>query len=244
MVIFDEAIQTHHFKLIIMSHFQKVKFVYLFLFFSMVCIRNSWSQFREFKLSIKGDTINAVTMDGQRTGKWVIEVGDHRSEAGFVEEGVYKKGQKDGVWRRYNHQGDLLAMENFLAGEKAGLQQYFTFLGELEHEENWKAYDPEHPYDTILIYGTGSGEIIGTKVVKAEPYSVKDGEWRYYEEGTGRMLRKETWSNNNIVDPNAQVQKNTVPAYVKPKETPKTPEMLEWERKNRGKKVVDGRTGL
>lgn len=227
-----------------MSFIQKTKVVYLFLFFSSAFFLVGRSQYKEFKISIKGDTINAVAMDGNRTGKWVIEVGPQRSEAGFVEEGVFKKGQKDGYWRRYNHQGDLLAIENYLAGEKAGLQQYFTFLGDLEHEENWKAYDPEHPYDTILIYGTGSGEIIGTKVVKAEAYSVKDGEWRYYEEGTGRLLRKETWSNNNIVDPNAQVKKSTAPVYVKPKEAPKTPEMLEWERKNRGKKVVDGRTGL
>lgn len=227
-----------------MKSCNNTKFVFLAVLFSLSFFIGAHAQYKEFKISIKGDTINAVTTEGLRTGKWVIEVGALRSEAGFVDEGMYKKGMKEGVWRRYNHQGDLLAIENYLAGEKAGLQQYFTFLGDLEHEENWKAFDPEHPYDTILIYGTGSGEIIGTKVVKADPYSVKDGEWRYYEEGTGRLLRKETWSNNNIVDPNAPPAQARRPEYVKPKEAPKTPEMLEWERKNRGKKIVDGRTGL
>jgi hypothetical protein len=138
--------------------------------------------------------------------------------------------------------GDLLSVENYIYGGKAGLQQYFTFLGELEHEENWKGYNPDAPYDTIAVYGTGSGEIVDYKIVKAQPYSVKDGEWRYFE--SGRLIRTEQWSNNNIVNPNAPKVVTGKKPYVKPEKVEKTPTMLDWEKKHRGKKYVEGATHL
>lgn len=211
---------------------------FLFLFISTIVS----AQYKDFSLNQIGDTINATNNAGQKVGKWVIEVGELRGEPGYVEEGVYKKGEKHGYWRRYSTLGDLLAVENFIYGGKAGLQQYFTFLGELEHEENWKGYNPDAPYDTIPVYGTGSGEIVDYKIVKAQPYSVKDGEWRYYE--AGRLIRTEQWSNNNIVNPNAPKVVAGKKPYVKPEKVEKTPAMLDWEKKHRGKKYVEGATHL
>ncbi len=204
---------------------------------------SSIAQHKEFKLTSTGDTINIVTKDGKKEGKWVIQVGELRGNPGYDEEGIYRKGEKDGYWRRYSAQGDLLAVENYKLGGKDGLQQYFNYLGDIEREEMWKGYNPDAPYDTIAVYGTGSGEIVDFKIVKAEPYSVKDGEWKYYEPGSGRLLRSEKWERNNLINPNA---KKVDAAYAKPKKVDKTAEMLEWERKNKGKKGVvrDGRTGM
>jgi len=201
------------------------------------------AQYKEYRLNPKGDTINAVDKEGLRVGKWVTETAELRGEPGFVEEGLYKKGQKEGFWRRYSTQGDLLSVEHYLAGGKDGLQQYFNYLGALEREENWRGYNPEDPYDTIPVYGTGSGEIIDFKIVKAEPYSVKDGEWRYFDPGTGRVVRTEQWSRNNLVNPQAAKAK-TPPKYVKPDKVEKTAEMQAWELKHRGKKYTEGRTSL
>jgi hypothetical protein len=78
--------------------------------------------------------------------------------------------------------------------------------------------------------------------VKAQPYSVKDGEWRYYE--GGRLLRTEQWSNNNIVNPNAPKVATGKKPYVKPEKVDKTPTMMDWEKKHRGKKYVEGATHL
>jgi len=214
----------------------------LFAFIFIASISPATAQLKSYQLNPQGDTINAINKEDQKVGKWVIEVGELRGEPGYVEEGMYKKGEKHGFWRKYTTQGDLLAVENFILGGKDGLQQYFNFLGDLEREENWRGYNPDAPYDTIAVYGTGSGEIVDYKLVKAAPYSIKHGEWRFYEPGTGRLLRKEQWSNNNIVNPNAP--KTAAKNYVKPDKVEKTPDMLEWERKNRRKKVVDGRTGL
>jgi hypothetical protein len=215
----------------------------VFLFFVLLTINpKTNAQYKSFQLNANGDTINAINNAGQKVGKWVIEVPELRGEPGYVEEGIYKKGEKDGYWRRYSTMGDLIALESYLMGGKFGTQQYFNYLGDLEHEENWRAYNPDAPYDTIAIYGEGNGEIVDFKIVKAVPYSVKDGEWRYYEPGSGRVIRTETWDRNVLVNPNAP--KTAAVPQPKKDKIDKTPEMLQWEKKNKGKKGVmrDGRT--
>jgi antitoxin component YwqK of YwqJK toxin-antitoxin module len=203
---------------------------------------NSFGQWKEYKLNEKGDTINAVSKAGLKEGKWVNRVAELRGEPGYEEEGIYVKGEKDGYWRRYSLEGDLLAVENYKKGGKDGLQQYFTFLGELIREESWKGYDPDAPFDTVAVYGTASNEIVEYKIVKAEQYSVKNGDWRYYDPATGGLIRTEHWELNNIRKPAAA----TAAVSTERKKPEKTAEMIEWERKNKGKKNVirDGRTGL
>ncbi|HMJ47660.1 MAG TPA: hypothetical protein VK498_10030 [Ferruginibacter sp.] len=210
-----------------------------FAFFS-----TGMAQYKTFSLNSKGDTINAVTQKGVKHGKWVIHVDELRGEPGFEEEGIFKNGVKEGIWRKYNLEGDLVAIEHFKNGGKHGLQQYYTYLGDLVREESWKGYDPDAPYDTIAVYGTGSNEIVDYRIVKAEQYSVKNGEWKYYDPGTGQLVKTEQWERNNLVLPEAP--KKDVVANVKKKEVAKTTQMLEWEKKNRGKKKVvrDGKTGL
>lgn len=205
---------------------------------------NAGAQYKEFKLNAKGDTINIITKDGVKEGKWVIKVAELRGEPGYDEEGIYSNGVKEGFWRRYTADGDLLAVENFKRGGKHGVQQYFTFLGEPIRDESWKGYDPEAPYDTIPVYGTGSNEIVEFKIVKAEQYSVKQGEWRYYDPATGAVQRTEQWERNNLVNPGSTTA--SVTAIDRKKKPEKTAEMIEWERKNKGKKgaIRDGRTGL
>ena len=209
-----------------------------------VLINSSFAQLKDYKLNAKGDTINAINQKGEKQGKWVVHTDEIRGEPGYEEEGMYKKGVKDGFWRRYSLQGDLIAVEHYILGGKDGLQQYFSYLGDLVREENWKGYNPDSPYDTIAVYGTGSGEIIDYKIVKAEPYSVKDGEWKYYEPGSGRIIKTEQWVRNNLVEPNAP--KPAAIASDKPKKVEKTAQMTEWEKKNKGKKKAlrDGRTGM
>lgn len=206
-------------------------------------VGNTFSQNKEYKIGPNGDTINTVNKNGLKVGKWVHEVPALREEPGYVEEGFYVKGQKDSIWRIYNWGGDLIAVENYKLGGKSGIQQYYNYLGDLEREENWRPYNPEDPYDTIAVYGEGNGEIVDYKIVKAETYSVKDGEWKYYEPGSGRVLRTETWDRNYLVTPKGS--KSQVKTYYqKSEKVEKTQEMIEWEKKNGKKKVIDGRTNL
>ena len=198
------------------------------------------SQYKDFRLSPEGDTLNAIDKNDKKQGRWVIHVDELRGEPGFEEEGVFKDGQKDGYWRKYNLDGDLIAVEHYKLGGKDGVQQYFSFLGELQREESWRGYNPDSPYDTIAVYGSGSNEIVDFKIVKAEPYSVKQGTWKYYDQG--QIVKTEEWERNNLVVPKSKVASS---APAKKKEVEKTPEMLKWELQNKGKKKVlrDGQTG-
>ncbi len=211
----------------------------LFLFFI-----SGKAQYKTFKLTENRDTINAIDKNDLKQGKWVIHIDEVRGEPGYEEEGIFKNDKKEGIWRLYNLTGDIIGVENYKLGGKDGLQQYYTYLGDLYREENWRGYNPDAPFDTIAVYGTGSNEIIDYKIVKAEQYSVKHGEWRYYEPTTGRLVKSEKYDRGLLEKPAGQ----TTPAVVvkeKTKKPDKTPEMLEWEKKNKGKKKVlrDGKTG-
>jgi len=203
------------------------------------------AQYKSFKLNADGDTLNAITNSGLKQGKWVIHVDEIRGEPGYEEEGIFAKNKKEGIWRLYNLTGDLIGVENYKLGGKDGVQQYYTYLGDLVREESWRAYNPDAPFDTIPIYGIGSNEILEFKIVKAEQYSVKHGEFKYYEPGTGILMKTEKYDRGLLVTPGAPVVPLTT-VTEKPKKIEKTPEMLEWEKKNKGKKKVvrDGRTVL
>jgi antitoxin component YwqK of YwqJK toxin-antitoxin module len=212
--------------------------IMLFLFYM-----NGVAQYKTYQLTAGGDTLNAIDNNDMKQGKWVIHVEPLRGEPGFEEEGVFKNNNKEGVWRKYSLAGDIIAVEFYKLGGKDGLQQYYTYLGDLIREESWRGYDPDAPYDTIAVYGEGNNEIMEYKIVKAEQYSVKHGEWKYYDAGTGRLVKVEKYERGHLETPGGNT-KTVVAPVEKKKEVEKTPEMIEWEKKNKGKKKVvrDGRT--
>jgi hypothetical protein len=222
--------------------------VIIFFCINFIFLQQATAQLKSFKISERGDTINKIDKKNMKQGKWVLRTEELRGEPGFEEEGRYKDDAKEGIWRKYNLQGDPVGFETYLHGGKDGLQQYYSPLGELIREENWRGYNPDAPYDTIAVYGTGSNEIIDYKIVKASQYSVKHGIWKYYETVTGRLLKTEEWKGNNLVLPNTpktEMAGGKSLGGVK-KVVAKTPEMLEWEKKNKGKKkaIRNGETGL
>jgi antitoxin component YwqK of YwqJK toxin-antitoxin module len=216
------------------------KIIVLFLALQFIFFKAD-AQNKSFKISVKGDTINAIDYKGLKQGKWVIHVDPLRGEPGYEEEGIFVNNLKEGNWRKYSLQGDLVALENYKKGDKDGLSRYFTSLGDLVREENWRAYNPDEPYDTIPIYGTGNNEIISYKIVKAEPYSVKDGDWTYYDPTSGTIIKSEKYDRGHLVTPQVtDVVKDEPMKKIVPKE------VLEYQKKNSHKKhikVRDGATG-
>jgi len=208
-----------------------------FLFFM-----SGQAQYKSYQLNAEGDTLNAIDKNDKKQGKWVIHVESIRGEPGYEEEGIFKNNNKEGIWRKYSLVGDIIAVEFYKLGGMDGVQQYYTYLGDLIREESWRAYNPDAPYDTVAVYGTGSNEIIEYKLVKAETYSVRHGEWKYYDAGTGRLIKLEKYERGHLEKPGEKTK--TAAVVEKKKEVEKTPEMMEWEKKNKGKKKVvrDGRT--
>ncbi len=206
------------------------------------------AQYTTFKISPKGDTLNAVDKKGLKQGKWVNTVAELRGNPGYEEEGWYKDDKKQGPWRKYNETGDLIALENYRLGGKDGNQEYFNFLGSLERHEEWRGYNPDAPYDTIAVYGSGNNEIVDYKIVKAEQYSVPHGDWKYFDQN-GHITKLETYDRGRLLNDNAA--KNTAVVKTtpdKPKEKVKTKEILEYEKKYSKKKRSqmerEGKTSL
>ena len=204
-------------------------------------------QNKSFILSPKGDTLNKVDKNNLKQGKWVISMPELRGEPGYDEEGFYKDDKKNGSWRKYNVTGDILAVENYRIGGKEGVQEYFTYLGDLERHEEWKGYNPDAPYDTIAVYGEGNNIVSKYKLVKAEQYSIPNGEWKYYAPG-GKLIKFETYDHGRLLKNNEAAKVVVATTDEKPKAAGKTKEILEYEKKyskNKRKKLErDGKTGL
>jgi antitoxin component YwqK of YwqJK toxin-antitoxin module len=205
------------------------------------------AQYKTFELSKNGDTLNAVDKNDMKQGKWINSMPELRGEPGYEEEGLYKNNEKTGLWRKYNLNGDLIAIENYRFGGKDGTQEYYSFLGNLERREQWRGYNPDAPYDTVAVYGEGNNEIIDYKIVKAQQYSVRHGEWEYFD-GGGRIVKTENYDRGQLLkDPEPATAAAASPA-TKPKSKEKTKEILEYEKKYSKKKRAqmerDGKTSL
>jgi hypothetical protein len=208
------------------------------------------AQYKNYKLTSKGDTINIVDKNDLRQGRWVVKVDGVRGEPGYEEEGVYKDGKKEGVWRAYTSMGDLFAIERYRWGNKDGINQYYDIAG-LTRQESWKAVNPDNPFDTVDVYDPIDPTKIRRQVVKIEGTSVKHGTWKYFDSRSGTVTSTEKYFLDKKEDPMQKAMagegsstdstnSKTTKAPVKPK--PK--EVLDFEKKIGKKKikVIDGRT--
>lgn len=223
------------------------------LFFAFILLSLSGiAQYKSYKLTAKRDTINIVDQNDLRQARWVIKVPGVRGEPGYDEEGIYKNGKKEGIWRLYTTMGDLYAVEGYRWGNKDGISQYYNIAG-LVRQESWKAVNPDNPYDTIDVPDLADPYKITRRVIKIEGTAVKHGQWKYFESGTGALIKTDTYFLDKLQDPNARLlagdasatadssQQKTTKAPVKTK--PQA--VLDFEKKNAGKKkvkVIDGRT--
>ncbi len=231
---------------------------FLTLFFSL----GAQAQWKEFKLTKKGDTINRVDQRGLRQGPWIVRVEPIRGEPGYEEEGIYYDGRKEGSWRRFNLEDDVIAEENYHYDMKHGKCKYYLPTGELLREESWRAIDPQHPYDTVAVRDIDDpSKILKYVVQKVEPKSYMHGTWTYYNTLTGNVDNTEEYVMNRLkadieaeaaaaaddMAPSSAGKGKTAAADGKEKKPmPKPQAILDYEKKNSGKKKVkvrDGSTG-
>lgn len=225
------------------------------LFFSLA----SNAQWKSYDFLGK-DTINRVDMQGLKQGPWIVRVEALRGERGYEEEGFFENDLKEGVWKRFSLEGDCIAIENYSYGMKNGKCIYFTNAGEPLREESWRAIDPKSPYDTVDVRDVDDPTLIVRKeIVKVDPKSYKHGTWTFYNTYTGTVESTEQWVMNRPkeeVDAEATAaeddlapidptRKTTVKKDDK-KPAPKPQAILDYEKKNSGKKKIkvrDGSTG-
>jgi len=225
----------------------------LFIFISA----NAFGQWKDYIISVKGDTLNRVDMNGKKQGPWWIKVESLRGERGYEEEGYFIDNRKEGLWKRYSLMGDKIAEENYRWGNKNGKCSYYTFNSGLLREESWKAVNPDNPYDTVDVYDLNDPtKVIDRVRIKLEGYSLKHGEWTFYDPIEGTILKTERyWLDKPAASANttAGVDDDLQPIDISKSKTDtsakkvaKPQAILDYEKKNSGKKKIkvrDGKTG-
>lgn len=216
------------------------------------------AQWKSYKLTDGGDTLNRVDLNGFKQGPWIVKVEPLRGERGYEEEGYYLNDLKEGIWKRFSLIGDCIAIENFKYGMKHGKCFYFTNAGEPLREESWRAIDPQSPYDTVDVRDVDDpSKIIRKQIVKVEPKSYKHGTWTYYNTITGTIESTEQWVMSRpkeevdaeitaLEDDLAPIDPTKKTAKKDDKKLEKPQAVLEYEKKNSGKKKIkvrDGSTG-
>ena len=226
----------------------------IFILFLFISFTGS-AQWKSYKLTPRGDTINAIDMNGKKQGPWVNVMPPLRGEPGYEEQGFYLNDQKDGRWQLFSEQGDLLALENYKWGNKHGRNMYFTRTGQPMREETWKAVNPANPYDTVDVYDLNDPDkIIDRVVVRLEGVTLRHGTWKYFEPDYGTIVKTEEFFLDKLkpkgnVDDLAPIDvgDGTVKSDTTGKKAMTKPQaILDYEKKNSGKKKIkvrDGRTG-
>jgi hypothetical protein len=227
--------------------------VVLFLFNSI----NGFGQWKDFVIGAKGDTLNRVDMLGKKQGPWAIHVDELRGERGYEEEGYFENDQKTGNWKKYSLEGVKIAEENYSWGKLNGRQQYFTYNGGLLREESWRAMDPKVAFDTVAVYDLkDASKVIDWVVVKNEGVALKHGKWNYYDPREGTIEATEFYVMNKLRTEGDEfigdddirpigISKSKSDTAGK-KTVTKPQAVLDYEKKNSGKKKIkvrDGSTG-
>lgn len=231
------------------------KFIYTKVFLLVALVFNHEmvdAQCKTYLIGTKGDTLNCTDSKGLKQGVWIEKTPELRGNAGFDEEGMYKDGRKEGTWRRFSLQGDVEYVQQYRWGLLSGKSVFYNLMG-IEREENWYAINPDKQYDTIDVPDLYDMNKTNSVVVKNEGRSIKHGAWKFFDPQTGRVQRTENYFKDSLVDGLAAfgvTNKFARPARdtTKSKSDIKKPSaLLEWEKKNAGKKKVkyqDGSTGM
>ncbi|KIC91545.1 hypothetical protein [Flavihumibacter sp. ZG627] len=213
------------------------------LFILLFVSTSSVAQWKDFIIGVKGDTLNRVDKMGLKQGPWVHKYETVRGERGFEEEGEYKDDMKEGNWRKYTLMGDLLAIENYRWGFLDGMSQYFDISGNLLREESWRAFNPNQQYDTIDVEDVMSPGNFNQVIVKNEGSSLKHGTWKFYDPSSGFISKTEFYLLGKVDKSNLPptLAKDTMSVSAKKVQKPK--EVLDFEKKNAGKKKIRVRDG-
>ncbi len=204
---------------------------------------NSFCQYKSFKLTDSGDTLNRLDNNNQKQGRWKIHINALRTEPAYDEEGAFKNNLKEGIWRKYDMAGLMFAQENFKWNNLNGLQQYLV-QGQLEHDEMWRSVDPDRKFDTIEVMDPIDQTKIEKKIIKVESYALPCGKWQYYDPETGRVIKTEYYDAlGKQYTPKKEGEAAPATDSI-PKKIAKPKAVEEFEKSKKGKKSIRVRDGM
>ena len=108
----------------------------------------------------QSDTLNALDENGKKVGYWII-TGDISKETGYdatakVQEGIYVRNRKNGVWVKYHKNGAVMSKVEYKNGRASGTFVTYFDNGNKEEEGNWKGGSYKGDYD--MFYENGQKE--------------------------------------------------------------------------------------
>jgi hypothetical protein len=203
------------------------RILFSLFFVQLVGLGGHAQRLKDYNIGPRGDTLNGVDQKDQKQGKWVNHFDEVRGEPGFEEEGMFKDNRKEGVWRLYSLQGDLIGLEGYKWGNKNGVCQYYGINGTLLREENWVALNPDKVYDTLEVEDVDHPDKFKTVIVKNTGVAIRDGVWKFFDPITGSVARTESWELGKLSKSQAAQRSpaDSGKAVAKPKE------VLDFEKK-------------
>ena len=136
---------------------------------------------------------------------------------------------------------------------------YYTPFGQPLREESWRAVNPDNPYDTIDIFDlVDPRKVVRRDVIKLDGHTLRHGTWKYFDPDFGTVVKTEQYKLDKLVvagmaeDELAPIDISTGSNAKSKSDTTgkktmaKPSQVLEYEKKNAGKKKVktrDGQTG-
>ncbi len=237
-----------------------MQYMRILFLIAMLSSFTCFGQWKSYMMSVRGDTLNRVDMNGKKQGPWVIHADDLRGEQGYDEQGYFVDDKKDGKWVKFSLMGDKLSEENYRWGSLDGKSKYYTRRGGLMREETWRAIEPGRKYDTVDVLDVlDPSKVVDRVVVKVEGQTMKHGTWTYFDPEWGTITKtEEYWADKlktddaltaaddddlkpvDFTDAKSKTDPPPKGAIVKPKA------IADYEKKNSGKrkiKVRDGSTG-
>jgi hypothetical protein len=232
----------------------------ILIFAALLLSLESSAQWKSFIISVRGDTLNRVDQKDKKQGPWVIHEDALRGEPGFDEQGYFTDDKKDGLWTRFSLMGDKIAEENYRWGVLDGKSRYYTRTGGLLREETWRAVDPNKTMDTVDVLDIKDpSKVIDRVIVKLEGQTMRHGVWTYYDPEWGTIAKTENYfmdklrtgegvpgEDDDIKPIDTSDAGKTKTAAGAKKEPAKPQAIMDYEKKNSGKKkikVKDGSTG-
>jgi len=158
-----------------------------------------WAQaaFCQAQDSAFKEPINTVDENGRRTGLWLLNHEAKMGEEAFYEFGHYDIGHKTGLWYRVDADETLLAIENYQNDVLHGEVKYFDH-GLLLCVGHYRAMNTDKLFDTFLVVDPISDTLV-QRIIPSDHGSLKHGEWKYYNEETGKLAREEEYQIDQLI---------------------------------------------
>jgi hypothetical protein len=142
-------------------------------------------------------SFNRTDAAGKRHGMWVLRMAERMGEPGSTEVGNYDHGSKIGPWYKLDGDGELQAMETYKNGVKDGEAKYFEG-GHLVAVGQYRGLNPDHARDTFMVEDPVTGAQ-SLKSIATERGTMRHGQWRFYDAGSGRLMREEEYQVDELI---------------------------------------------